>query len=463
LWDAPSAVTHILRVLVQGSHHQAIAMALRLARQHPAVVDDADAADLAAMRRHPELHDRAQALLRQRLRQRPLPVAALCALITPDKDGAVDEGLAALVGSVLQDTAHEWLGDDAIACALLLGPPAIREVAARLIRAGAPSLSKAQRAALAARLVDAIDAPEPVGEDGAGDGRFDGVTEVVDVFADEIAAIVPLARARTLLARHGAGAAVASIVVGRLADPVEAFGIPELLRLAGMPLAAQRGVVVAALAGAPAAFRDRPGLVLELVEGEWDDVRAACIVVLESMAARFANVDAPDVGAILAVCDSTWPTVQQVGQRFASPIIEAGGSAAEKLTTSLAQHPHPAMRRFVMDVAEGVVGRGLRPGLMPLLRLEPLLRAGLFDVRPSRPLRSRIIALLRDRGLADEAQAELAVSILKDVARSRTHSLRDDALAAIAVLAAAHDSAATVAAADGIAVSTASVGVKGAA
>lgn len=118
------------------------------------------------------------------------------------------------------------------------------------------------------------------------------------------------------------------------------------------------------------------------------------------------------------------------------------------------------MRRFVMDIAEGVIGRGLRPGLMPLMRLEPLLRAGLFDVRPSRPLRARIVSLLRDRGLADEAQAELAVSILKDVARSRTHSLRDDALAAIAVLAAAHVGADAVAVSDGIRVVGA---VKGAA
>lgn|GEM_PF-704995 len=463
LWDAPSAVPHIRRVLVQASHHQAIAMALRLARQHPAVVDDASAAELAQLRRHPAFHDRASALLRQRLRQRPLPVETLCALVAPDAGGAVDEGLAALVGSVLQDTAHEWLADDAVAGALLLGPPAIREVAARLVRAGAPSLSAVARKALAARLVDAVDAPEPVGPDGAGDGRFDGITEVVDVFADEIAAIVPLARARTLLARHGAGAAVASIVVGRLPDPVEALGVPELLRLAALPLAAQRGVVIAALAGAPGAFRSRPGLVLELVEGEWDDVRAACIVVLESMEATFAAVDSPDINALLAVCDSTWPAVQLVGQRFASPILEAGGATAEKLTASLAQHPHPAMRRFVMDIAEGVIGRGLRPGLMPLLRLEPLLRAGLFDVRPSRRLRSRIIGLLRDRGLADEAQAELAVSILKDVARSRTHSLRDDALAAIAVLAAVHPGAATVAAADGIRVADSADSVKGAA
>lgn len=460
LWDAPSAVPHIRRILVEGSHRQALAMALRLARQHAAVVDEASAAELAVLRRHAPLHERASLLLRQRLRQKPLPVAALCALVAPDANGAVDEGLAALVSSVLQDTAHEWLADDVITSAVLLGPPALREVAARLVRAGAPAMSPDARRALVVRLIDAIDAPEPAGPDGAGDGRFDGVTEVVDVFADEIAALVPLARARVLLARHGAGAAVAGIVIGRLKDPVEALGVPEVLRLAGQPLAASRGVVIAALQGAADAFRSRPGLVLELVEGEWDDVRDACVVILESMEATFSTVEKPDLNALLAVCDSTWPAVQQVGQRFASPILEAGGANAEKLTASLAQHPHPAMRRFVMDIAEGVIGRGLRPGLMPLMRLEPLLRAGLFDVRPSRPLRVRIVSLLRDRGLADEAQAELAVSILKDVARSRTHSLRDDALAAIAVLAAAHVGADAVAVSDGIRVVGA---VKGAA
>lgn len=449
LWRAPAAVPDLRRILVHGRHQHAVAMALRIAPEHPEVVDDAATIELAALRRHPPLQERATTQLRLRLRQRPLACEAICALA---EAGTPDDGLVALVGEALQDTAHEWLHDDAITASLLLGPPAVREVTARLVRAGARGLSVDARRRLVVRLVDAVDAPEPLSPEGEGDGRFDAVAEVIDVFADDVAAVVSLERARRLLGLHAAGAAVAAIVVSRLPDPVEALGVSEVLRLAAMPTSAHRGVVVAALVAAKAAFAARPGLVLELVEGEWDDVRAASLAALDPMVPVWSRVDAPDVGAILAVCDSTWPEVIALGQRLARPVLLHGGDAAFRLITSLAQHPHPAMRRFMVDVADGALGEALRPGVTPLLRLEPLFRAGLFDVRPSRPLRRRIVGLLVTRGLVDEAQAELAVSILKDVARSRTHALRDDALAGIAVLGSAWPSAAALAADDGIVV-----------
>lgn len=449
LWATAAADVDVRRLLAFAEHRLVIAMALRLVALRPAIIDDADTTALVAMLRLPALATRIEPLLRRRLRQPPLDVNALIALAALGDAGSDDARV--LVGTVISDSAHLWLHDAAVCIQLLLAPSAVAEVAARLLRVGAPSLTATERGDLVARVLSTIEAPEPR------EGAFDAVAEVIDVLADDVAAACDIERARKLLAMHPVGAAVAAIVIGRRDDAVDLLGIPEVLRLAGHSIAAWRSVVTTMLTWSAGAFAARPGLLLELLEGEWDDVRVAGLHALNGMEATLLRPGKPDTDAVIAVCDSTWPAVQAVGQRFVRGLVAAGEDTGP-LVIRLAQHPHAAMRAFVLDLAEGVVGPGLRPGFAPLLRLEPLLRAALFDVRPSHALRRRVVTLLARRGVVDEAQGELAATILRDVVRSRTHGLRDDALAALVSLADRWPEVRRLLTTDGIVVDDAAVG-----
>lgn len=457
LWDDVGADAGVRRLLVSGEHRLVLSFAMRLVAARPSIVDGASTSALAAMLRHPQLVTQVLELLRSRLSAMPLDTLALSTLASSEHEPA-----RSLAQSIVTQNAHLWVRDDAVAVALLTGPPALREAAARLVRAAGPSLPAPVRAQLAARLVATLDAPLPVGADGSVDeGAFDGIAEVLDVFASELAAAVDVAAARTLLTRHAAGAAVAAIVIGGRADALELLGPQEVMRLANVSDAASRAVVTTMMRANPTAFQASFGLVLELAEGEWDDVRDACVTVLQGLEGSLVAAATSEVDRVLAIVDSTWPVVQQVGRSVISKIAESNKVSPQlndKLLTSLAQHPHPSMRDFVLDLADGALGRGAGPGLMPLLRLEPLLRALLFAVRPSRKLRARAISFLVSRGQLDVDQAELAARVLADVARSRTHALRDDALAGLVRLSQAHAEAADIARADGIVVDAAVVG-----
>ncbi len=457
LWDDVGADAGVRRLLVSGEHRLVLSFAMRLVAARPSIVDGASTSELAAMLRHPQLVTQVLELLRSRLSAMPLDTQALSTLSSSEHESA-----RSLAQSIVTQNAHLWVRDDAVAVALLMGPPALREAAARLVRAAGPSLPAPVRAQLAARLVATLDAPLPVGADGSVDeGAFDGIAEVLDVFESELAAAVDVAAARALLTRHAAGAAVAAVVIGGRADALDLLGPQEVMRLANVSDAASRAVVTTMMRANPTAFQASFGLVLELAEGEWDDVRDACVTVLQGLEGSLVEAGTGEVDRVLAIVDSTWPVVQQVGRSAISKIVESNEVSPQlndKLLTSLAQHPHPSMRDFVLDLAEGALGRGAGPGLMPLLRLEPLLRALLFAVRPSRKLRARAISFLVSRGQLDVDQAELAARVLADVARSRTHALRDDALAGLVRLSQAHAEAADIARADGIVVDAAVVG-----
>jgi hypothetical protein len=452
LWDSDAAVASIRAMLAFGEHRLVQGFALRLAEGRPAVLDGASTPELVAMLRHPSLWDPITLRLRARLERMPLDTVALTALASSEHDAA-----RALAASVITVTAHRWVRHDATALALLLAPAALREAAARLVRAAAPSLPAEVRSALVRRVVQALDQPLPQTVEGVDEGAFDGLVEVLDVFAVDLLGLVDVEVARRLLGRHAAGAAVAAIVIGRRADALDVLGPAEVLRLGQLPDASSRTVVAAMMGSGPAAFGSSFGLLLELVEGEWEDVRTAGVAVLQRMEAALLPPDGPpDVDRILAIVDSTWPAVQAQGRRFVRALLEqnqAGPSLTAHLLGCLAQHPHASIRSFVLALAEGMLGAGDgAPGPDGLRQLEPVLRATLFDVRPSVPLRRRAVAFVVRRGLEDPVQAEVATRLLASVVRSRTHTLRDDALAGLAELVLTYPSARACAEADGIVV-----------
>ncbi|MEM9195085.1 MAG: hypothetical protein AAGF12_38290, partial [Myxococcota bacterium] len=69
-----------------------------------------------------------------------------------------------------------------------------------------------------------------------------------------------------------------------------------------------------------------------------------------------------------------------------------------------------------------LISEHLRPGVVPLMRIEGFHRACLFDLWPDRALKWGVLSFLLRRGLADEGQAEHVATILDGVLRTRTES-----------------------------------------
>lgn len=431
LWDRDDSAAAYVVVLARAHHRLAVRFAVDAITRRPAILQLASTPDLARMLASPneQVADLAFTALRGRFDDGAPDVDALLGV------GAVDNDRArTLAGLWLTSSAHVWTRDAAASARLLGGPPAVRAAAARLLLLALPAASTSTKAALCDALLSAIDRPEP------SEGAFSGWAEVAAALGPELVARCSLQQALALLERHDAGASVAVLVVGGLDAPLQALGAPRLMRLAVAEAASKRGVVIAALQKTPAVFRTELALTLTLAEGDFDDVRAACVSVLDGFAADRAvdaAVDiAADVARVIAIFDSTWPSVQNVARRLvearlkASDGADAGGVDVHELLARLAQHPHKNLRAFVVDLAIA----HLKPGYVRLAKLEGLARRVLFDTRPDVALRKRLIAFLQRRGEKDEAQAELVAQLLGDVVRTRTHDAKDDALAALVAL-----------------------------
>jgi hypothetical protein len=425
LWDRDDSAAAYVIVLARAHHRLAVRFAVDAITRRPAILEQASTPDLARMLASPneQIADLAFTALRGRFDDGAPDVDAIVGV------GAVDNDRArTLAGLWLTSSAHVWTRDPAASARLLSGPPAVRAAASRLLLLALPAASTSTKAALCDALLSAIDRAEP------SEGAFSGWAEVATALGPELVARCSLPQALALLERHDAGAAVAVLVVGGLDAPLAALGAPRLLRLATAEAASKRGVVIAALQKTPAVFRAELALTLTLAEGDFDDVRAACVAVLDGFAADPAGADiAADVGRVIAIFDSTWPAVQNVARRLVEARFKAseGGDVdVHELLARLAQHPHKNLRAFVVDLAVA----HLKPGYVRLAKLEGLARRVLFDTRPDVALRKQLIAFLRARGEKDEAQAELVAQLLGEIVRTRTHDAKDDALAALVAL-----------------------------
>ncbi|MDP2341688.1 MAG: hypothetical protein Q8O67_12085 [Deltaproteobacteria bacterium] len=421
LWDLPTSTPAFHVLLGRARHRVAVNFSVDAVARNPAILASASTQDLARMLGSPDdrLGDLAFNALRSRFVAEKPDVDAILQL------GSIEhERARTLAGLWLTSSAHVWSRDVDAVVRLVGGSPAVREAATRLLLLALPHASPALRASLAERLLAIVDAAEPV------EGAFSAWGELASVLGPELATRCTPALAMRLVERHDAGAVVAAVVFRGLADPLALLGAAAVTRLAASSKAAQRSIAIAALSTSSAAFREQLTLTLSLAEGEWDDVRAACCEVIAGL-----DPKALDLPRWMAILDATHPAVQDVGKKLLGRRLvdedTVGALDVHELLGRLAQHPHRNIRAFVVDLA---VER-LKPGYVRLAKLESLARSALFDVRPDRALRRRLIAFLQLRGLQDEAQAELVCGLLADVIRSRTHEVRDDAAAAIAVLA----------------------------
>src|SRR5262249_60297430 len=123
--------------------------------------------------------------------------------------------------------------------------------------------------------------------------------------------------------------------------------------------------------GADAALYNGPRLLLGLVESDWEATRA---VAFELLRARSRSADL-SLDGLVGLLDSNRIDVQDMGKELAGQHLDALPKA--ELATRLIEHPHPNMRRFVLDL----VVEHLPAGADSLAALEPFFRAAWLDLR----------------------------------------------------------------------------------
>jgi hypothetical protein len=163
-----------------------------------------------------------------------------------------------------------------------------------------------------------------------------------------------------------------------------------------------------------------PAPLFVLVESDWADTRNLAFELL-----RQIDFAALDWEGLLGLLDSNRTDVQDFGKELT--LQHFARLDPTELVFRLAQHPHPNMRRFALELIE----KHLPDGPQPLAQLERFFRSAVFDLWPQRKVKHRVIDFLLARGLRDEQQAETAVRVLGDVARVKGRADFERALEAL--------------------------------
>jgi hypothetical protein len=149
-------------------------------------------------------------------------------------------------------------------------------------------------------------------------------------------------------------------------------------------------------------------------------------------ALRKVGLERLGLDGIIGLCDSTRRDVRALGRELAA--AHMNDLDADAVLFRLAEHPDRDMKLFALEL----VRAHLRPGFVPLARIESFCRACLLDARPVRELKYGLVDLLGERGAADERQGELAAAILDSFVRSATKEDFERVAAALARIQLAH-------------------------
>jgi hypothetical protein len=152
-----------------------------------------------------------------------------------------------------------------------------------------------------------------------------------------------------------------------------------------------------------------PSMLFALTDCEWKDTRTFAFELLRGP----VDVAALGLDGIVGLCDSNREDVQAFGREMALKHFDSLDSA--ELLHRLAEHPSPVIRRFAVDLAVA----HLKEGFVALSRLEAFFRRALLDVLPDRREKRLVVEFLRERGLRDERQAEVASRVLGEFVRTR--------------------------------------------
>lgn len=413
LWDQrPLAY---LRLLAGSRLREVQAFAARaVIERHPTLMAEAGHDELAAMLRAP--WEPTVKLAWAELDRRWDPAHPDWLLLEPI---LVDEGEQARAISLrwLASCAASWTSDTPRSLWLLTqARPDARELAADLLVAAVPGLPNPTRRALAAALVEVLRAAEPV------EGAHAACARVAQALGPEVDALLDLNALLGLLEKGSLSAkTVAGPALGRRPGVLAELGLPRVLALAEHEVAAVRAGAHALLRAAVDALRSEPGPLFVLAESPWQDTRELALSLLEK------HVDLATLGldGIFALCDSNRVDVQAMGREL---VLRHFRELEPRVVMErLAEHPHPGMRRFALEMIED----HLPQGAAALAAVSRFLVVVLLDVRPSRKLKKAALELLLLRGSLDAEQGRVALEVLERWVRTTIRADREQALAAV--------------------------------
>ncbi|MBX3192492.1 MAG: hypothetical protein KF819_36210 [Labilithrix sp.] len=291
-------------------------------------------------------------------------------------------------------------------------------VAAHVVSALAIASPDARRA-MALAILDALRAPEPA------EGAHDPYGAIARALGTEIAANASASDLLGMLGAASAAARAAAASALAVHPDVDAIiGPAELAFLGSHAQVALREAARALLRRRSPALRSDPSSLFDLLDSEWPDMRAFAAELLGAV----VDASTLSVDAVVGIVDSTYPDVQDLGKALIARRI--ADLPTSELLAKLLEHPHPNMRRFVLDL----VVAHLKEGFVALASTEEMFRAIFLDTSPDRSLKRDAIAFLEKRGCVDERQAEIALRLLVEVVKSKTVFDFDLALGAITTI-----------------------------
>lgn len=330
------------------------------------------------------------------------PDWALLDVLMADERAAIREHAVAL----LTRCSDRWTRDIERIVRFVGAPDALlRSTAASLVLAALPASDAWFRRELAERVLTILQGPEP------GEGAHDGFARIArDGLSEELNAILGLDEILAMIDKGSIAAKVAGgALLGSRPEAVELLGTERILAMAMSDIAAVRQSAHALLGASVARLKADPSMLFALTDCEWKDTRTFAFELLRGP----VDVAALGLDGIVGLCDSNREDVQAFGREMALKHFDSLDSA--ELLHRLAEHPSPVIRRFAVDL----VVAHLKEGFVALSRLEAFFRRALLDVLPDRREKRLVVEFLRERGLRDERQAEVASRVLGEFVRTR--------------------------------------------
>jgi hypothetical protein len=273
------------------------------------------------------------------------------------------------------------------------------------------------RQQLALRLLVILRQPEPA------PGAHEGFGQLARLaLLDELDAVLSLDEIVTLVAAGSPSAqSIAGELLGRRPEAVTELGLERLVALAQHEIVAVRAAAHRLIRSAGDLLQKDPSPLYVLVESDWPDTRNLAFDLLRTQ----IHPEALGLDGIIGLIDSNRPDVQEVGcglvrQHFAV-------LPADELIFRLTQHPHPALRRFTIDLVMG----HLPPGAEALEKVIDFCRKALLDLWPDRRVKRCVLDFLGKRGLEDARQAAVAARVLGEMVRLQGRADFERALEAL--------------------------------
>jgi hypothetical protein len=315
---------------------------------------------------------------------------------------------------VVRDLGLEWLArtiplwalsPERVVAFLSAGDATVHAAVTGHVETALPNATPAQRSAMATAILAVLRVPE------AAEGAHDPFASIARNLVDELVALLPASTLLSLLDAPSAGArATAAVVLASHPDADSVLG-PETLALLGShPQVSLRDAARTLIARRRDTYRANSAVVFELLESAWPDMRAFAIDFVR----REIEPQRLGLEMLLAILDSTYPDVQDLGKSFVERRFAE--LPTQELIAKLLEHPHPNMRRFVLDQLVS----HLKEGFVALATTEEFFRTIFLSVTPDRSLKRDAIAFLERRGSHDSAQAEVALRLLGEVVKSKT-------------------------------------------